>query len=226
VILHNTTALITRTVSSHTPSITVTAPNGGELLSGSSCTVTWNASDADLDPLTHLLEYSTDNGTTWQLLGTNITQTHAAIALSLLPGTTQGLFRVWASDGVNTSFDASDAAFSVPSKLPEITSIALVSGTTYIVSQTVTLEGSAFDAEDNVSDDAHLQWTSSSQSVLGAGSLLQLTDLMPGTHTITLTASDSDNHEATATITVTEESPGGGPHDLFLPLLIKNGQSD
>ena len=36
VILHNTTALITRTISTYTPVVTVTAPNGGELLSGSS----------------------------------------------------------------------------------------------------------------------------------------------------------------------------------------------
>ena len=181
-------------------------------------TVTWNASDADLDPLTFLLEYSTDNGATWDLLGTNITQTHATIDLSLLAGTTQGLFRVWASDGVNTSFDASDAVFSVPSKTPGITSLAPISGTTYVLSQTVTLEGSAFDAEDNVLDDAHLQWTSSLQGVLGTGSLLQLTDLIPGTHTITLTATDSDNNVATATtiITVTEESPGGGLHGSVL----------
>jgi hypothetical protein len=226
VILHDTTALITRTVSAHTPVITIAAPNGGELLSGSSYTVTWTASDADGDPLTYLLEYSADNGATWQLLGTNITQTQATIGLSLLPGTTQGLFRVWASDGVNTSFDASDAAFSVPFKTPSITSISPISGTTYVLSQTVTLEGSAFDAEDNVLGDAQLQWTSSLQGVLGTGSQLQVTDLITGTHVITLTATDSNNNTATATtvITVGEENPAGGSApDLFLPIVIKNG---
>ena len=187
-------------------------------------TVTWTASDADNDPLTYLLEYSTDNGATWDLLGTNITQTHAAINLALLPGTAQGLFRVWASDGVNTSYDASNAVFSVPSKLPEITSLAPVSGTTYIVSQTVTLEGSAYDPEDNVLGDAQLQWTSSLQGVLGTGSVLQLTDLVVGTHVITLTATDSDNNTTTATtvITVMDENPVSGNYDLFLPLVLRS----
>jgi hypothetical protein len=225
-ILHGTTVLITRTVSASTPVITVTAPNGGETLNGNNFTVMWNASDADGDPLTYLLEYSTDNGATWQLLGTNIIQTQATIDLTLLAGTTQGLFRVWASDGVNTSFDASNATFTVPFKTPSITSISPISGTTYVLSQTVTFEGSAFDPEDNVLGDAQLQWTSSLQGDLGTGALLQRADLITGTHVITLTATDSDNNTATATtvITVTEESTGGGSApDLFLPIVMKNG---
>ena len=225
-ILHGTTLLISRTVSAHTPIITVTAPNGGEVLNGSTYTVTWTASDADSDPLTYLLEYSTDNGATWQLLGTNITQTHAMLDLTLLPGTTQGLFRVWASDGVNTASDVSNATFSVPLKTPSITTILPVSGTAYIVSQTVTLEGSAFDPEDNVLGDAQLKWTSSLQGALGTGGMLQTTNLIPGTHVITLTATDSNNNSVTATtvITVGEASPGGGSApDIFLPIIMKNG---
>jgi hypothetical protein len=226
VILHNTTALITRTVSAHTPVVTVTAPNGGEILSGSSYTVTWTASDADSDPLTYLLEYSTDNGATWQLLSSSITQTQATLDLSLLAGTTQGLFRVWASDGVNTSFDASNGTFSVPFKTPSITSISPISGTTYVLSQTVTFEGSAFDPDDNVLGDAQLHWTSSLQGALGIGGMLQTTDLVTGTHVITLTATDSDNNIATATIIITvgEEAPGGGSApDIYLPIVMRNG---
>jgi len=225
-IWHNTTALITRTVSANTPVVTVTAPNGGEILSGSNYTVTWTASDADGDPLTYLLEYSTDNGATWQLLGTNITQTQAMLDLTRLPGTTQGLFRVWASDGVNTAADASNGTFTVPSKAPSVTLISPANGTTYVLSQTVTFEGNAFDPEDNVLGDAQLHWTSSLQGDLGTGALLQRADLITGTHVITLTATDSDNNTATATTTiiVTEESTGGGSApDLFLPIVMKNG---
>ena len=225
-ILHGTTLLISRTVSAHTPVVAVTAPNGGEVLNGSTYTVTWTASDADSDPLTYLLEYSADNGATWQLLGTNITQTHATLDLTRLPGTTQGLFRVWASDGINTAADASDATFPVPLKTPSITSILPISGTVYVVSQTVTLEGSAFDPEDNVLGDAQLQWTSSLQGVLGTGGMLQTTDLIAGTHVITLTATDSNNNVVTATTTITvgEESPSGGSVAyIFLPIVMKNG---
>jgi hypothetical protein len=221
VILHNTTALITRTVSTHTPIITLTAPNGGEVLSGSSYTVTWTASDADGDPLTYLLEYSKDHGVNWQLLSGSLAQTHATLDLKQLPGTTHGLFRVWASDGVNTSSDASNGTFTVPAKSPSVMLIVPISGTTYVLSQTVTFEGSAFDPEDNLLADSQLQWTSSLQGVLGTGGVLQTTDLVTGTHVITLTATDSQSNKATATTTITifATSPEGGK--VYLPIVLK-----
>jgi len=220
-IWHGTTALITRTVSANAPVVTLNSPNGGETLSGSSVNVAWTGTDADAgNSLTYSLDYSRDGGATWQALSGSITQTQVTLDLTQLPGTTQGKFRVWASDGVNTALDDSNGTFTVTSKLPTILSVAPISGTTYVVSQTVTFEGSAFDAEDGFLPDARLQWSSSLVGALGTGQMLQITDLVPGTHVITLTATDSDNNTATATTTVLIT---GEPTitQVYLPLILR-----
>ncbi|HET7088809.1 MAG TPA: Ig-like domain-containing protein, partial [Anaerolineae bacterium] len=221
VITHGATALVTRTVSANAPVVTITSPNGGENLSGGEVTLTWTASDADGDALTFTIDYSRDGGATWESLSGEITATQATLDLSLLPGTTQGKFRVWVSDGVNTGSDASDGVFSVPLKLPEIISIEPPSGATYVVSQTVTFEGVAFDVEDGLLGDAQLQWSSSLQGPLGTGGLLQTADLIAGTHVVTLTATDSHNNVATATttITVVDELPLSW---IYLPIVLRN----
>jgi hypothetical protein len=197
------------------------APNGGETLNGSSVTVNWSGADVDGDALTYSLDYSRDGGATWDPVSGSLTQTQVTLDLTQLPGTTQAKFRVWASDGVNTALDASNGTFTVTSKLPRITSIAPVSGTTYVVSQTVTFEGGAFDVEDGLLPDAKLQWTSSLQGALGTGQMLQTTELVTGTHTITLTATDSNNNRETATITVIVNDESTGLFEVYLPIVIR-----
>jgi len=220
-IWHNNTALITRTVSANAPTVTLLSPNGGETLSGSSATVTWSGSDADGDKVTYSLDYSRDGGATWDPLSGSITKTQVTLDLNQLPGTTQAKFRVWASDGVNTSFDDSDGVFTVTSKLPRIISISPVSGTNYIVSQTITFEGSAFDPDDGVLSDASLQWSSSLMGGLGTGDTLQTTDLITGTHVITLTATDSDGNTTTATTTVTIGEEVTAIWEIYLPMVLR-----
>lgn len=119
-----------------------------------------------------LNNYSRDGGATWQALSGSITQTQVTLDLAQLPGTTQAKFRVWASDGVNTALDDSNGTFTVTFKLPTILSVTPISGTAYVVSQTVTFEGSAFDAEDGFLPDARLQWSSSLVGALGTGQML------------------------------------------------------
>ncbi len=220
-IMQGVTSLVTRTVSTATPVVTLLFPNGGETLAGTgSVEVSWQADDVDGDTLTYALDFSRDGGTSWEPLGLGITTTVASVDLSVLPGTSQGKFRVWASDGVNTAIDASDGVFSLPFKTPEVVYIAPASGATYVVSQTVTLEGEGFDVEDNILADPQLSWTSSLQGSLGTGGMLQTTDLVTGTHVITLTVTDSQANTATSTTTVIvtgEQSPSV----VYLPLVMR-----
>ena len=224
VITHGTAALITRTVSASTPAVTITSPNGGENLSGGNVTVNWTASDADGDPLTFSIDYSRDGGATWESVSGQITTTQATLDLGLLPGTTQGKFRVWVSDGVNTSNDASDGTFSVGFKLPEIVSIEPISGTTYVLSQTVTFEGVAFDVEDGLLGDTQLQWSSSLQGALGTGGMLQTTGLITGTHVITLQATD---HHANSVAAITVITVVGEPTawQVYLPVVLRDSSN-
>jgi hypothetical protein len=214
-------ALITRTVSAHAPTVSMDSPTGGETLDGASATVRWSASDEDPgDTLTYRLDYSRDGGATWEGFSPNLHSPTAALDLSILPGTTQGKFRVTASDGVNTASDATDGVFIVPGKLPEITYMEPISGTTYIRRQTVTFQGSAYDVDDNVLRDDRLTWSSSLMGDLGTGGLLQRVDLVAGAHVITLTATDSQSNTVSASTVITVEQ-ADDEYLVYMPIVFR-----
>lgn len=216
--------IYTRTVSSNTPTVTLQAPSGGITLTGSSVIVSWTAADVDNDVLTFSLDYSTDGGVTWNPLSGQIPSTTVSINLDQLPGSPGGKFRVWVSDGVNTAYDETDGTFVVANKAPRIDLVLPISGTAYIVSQTVSLEASVYDAEDGPLTDAALQWSSDLDGALGSGDLLQLDTLSVGTHTITLTATDSSALTAATSFTLVvspEPDTGGTIPDLYLPIVLR-----
>jgi len=84
----------------------VTFPNGGENLAGDSITVTWTGADADGDPLTYMLQYSSDNGATWEALTADLTATSYNVPRRLLRRTSAGRVRVIASDGFSYGIPA------------------------------------------------------------------------------------------------------------------------
>lgn len=224
VIADETRALITRTVSTNVPTVTLQAPTGGVTVTGSTLNASWVAFDADNDPLTFSLDYSTDGGATWQPLSGQIPSTTVTLNADLLAGTTQGKFRVWVSDGVNTATDVTDGVFTVPNKAPQINSVLPVSGTTYVLSQTISFEAEAYDIEDGMLPDDHITWESDLDGVLGTGALLQIDTLSLGTHTITLSVRDNQNTVTTQTLMVTvgpEEEAGNTLPDLYLPITLR-----
>jgi len=106
--------LASRTVDNFTPNVKILFPAGGENLQGD-IVIRWQGSDADGDTLTYFVLYSTDAGKSWQTIASDIKSTQLHVNLAGLPGSNRSLFRIIATDGVNTAISDSNSTFSVPS---------------------------------------------------------------------------------------------------------------
>ncbi len=195
--------LASRTASANPPTVTLLTPNGGEQIGANGVTVSWQMADEDGDPLTAALLFSPDNGASWQTLQTGITDTTSVdVPYALLSGTEQGRMRVLVSDGLRTAQDDSNAVFSVQRNAPDVAFLSPAPDSSFVVSQTVALAASAYDAEDGQLADAAFTWTSDRDGLLGTGAALNLDDLSAGQHAVSVTATDSDGSSTTVTRTV------------------------
>ena len=204
VLLHNGQELDSRTASSSAPTIHIDYPNGGESLSGSTETLSWYSTDLDGDTLEYVVQYSTDGGATWETLATDWTSTTYELNLDMVTGSDQGLLRVLASDGFHTAQDQSDATFSVAKHAPWARIDAPVTGSLFVIGQTIILEGSAFDNEDGYLEDEVVSWRSNIDGVLGIGQSLSIiaSTLTEGIHTVTLNAQDSDGQTGSTQVII------------------------
>jgi hypothetical protein len=185
------------------PIVTVTAPNGGEILASNKVTVSWSASDPDDDPLVFDVHYSPDNGATWYPVAQAITDTNVIIGSSELSGSTQAFFQVWASDGIHTGNDASDAPFTVPNHLPIAEIREPAAPVTIAISQTLGLRAYVYDFDTGSMDASQIEWRSNIDGVLGNGKQLSVVGLSAGTHTITLEVDDGEGGVVMDTVEVT-----------------------
>ena len=203
-LLRNGLVIASRQASANVPVVTVTAPNGGESLSGASATFSWSATDTDADPLLYLVEYSRDAGATWRTLAIDWNSTNLPVDVTRLPGTTQALIRVTATDGFNSSQDQSDSIFTVGRHAPEAVILTPENNRLYVADQTVILQGLAYDMEDGSLTGGNLIWSSSldGQIATGESPAINATTLQEGTHLITLTGRDSDAQTGAATLSI------------------------
>lgn len=99
------------TINMTAPYYTITTPNGGQqYVTGSGQYIYWNSSNAGMVTL----EYSTNNGSSWTQIATNVNGSNNSYYWSPLPSTpsTQCLVRI--KDVSNASYnDVSDATFSI-----------------------------------------------------------------------------------------------------------------
>lgn len=126
------------------PTVTLMAPNGGEIICGS-VTITWTASDPDGDPLTYAVQYSPDGGSTWTTIISGIGTTSYLWITSSLPSGSNYLVKVIASDGELMAEDVSDGPFIIDNTPPQLQLVTPVNGS--YLTDTVTISA---DAVDNV----------------------------------------------------------------------------
>lgn len=184
--------------SANAPTLSITAPAGGENWSGLQ-TLKWDASDADGDPLSYMVLYSQDNGTTWNPVSSGITDTQLDVDLDHLPGGSQAIFRVIASDGFNNT-QADSNPITVDNHPPQVTILTPGNGAVIRPGDPTSLSGDAQDLEDGSLPDSAFVWTDGSD-VLGTGRNLSA-QLSAGAHTLTLSVGDSSGNTTQATVEV------------------------
>ncbi|MBM4431031.1 MAG: hypothetical protein FJ026_11895, partial [Chloroflexi bacterium] len=115
------TPLLTVNAGPAAPAVSVTQPLAGQTLSGATVTVAWTAHDPDGDPLLFDVQYSPDNGATWELVAQAVDGPPLLLETANLVRSTgeTGLFRVWASDGIHSAYGDS-GAFTVPNHPPTV----------------------------------------------------------------------------------------------------------
>jgi PKD repeat protein len=102
-IMRGTTVLAQRAKSAHAPVVAVTAPAAGASINiGGPLKITWNASDADGDPLRSSVQVSTD-GTTWRPVAVDLTGGELTITASAALSGNAVRVRVITTDGWQTT---------------------------------------------------------------------------------------------------------------------------
>lgn len=105
--------LFERARSSNGPRIEMTAPQSGDTVQvGDQLTLGWAASDEDGDALSFLVDYSTDGGSTWLPLASDVTGDSLTVTATPELVSDNAVVRVTVSDGWNTARGVS-ASFSV-----------------------------------------------------------------------------------------------------------------
>ncbi len=141
-IVYSNTVLWSKSVSAHAPTINLTAPNGGTFNAGTPINVTWTANDLDSDPLQFALDYSADNGATWEKINPRIIGSSYLWTPGYVTATNTAKVRVRASDGFNTAFATSNP-FALTAKAPEAFILSPDNGATLAEGEEIDLQGAS-----------------------------------------------------------------------------------
>ncbi|MGD8617536.1 MAG: hypothetical protein PVI91_18060, partial [Gammaproteobacteria bacterium] len=208
ILRHDGNVLTQRFASTNAPVIDVTSPVAGSAPITGPVTVTFLAEDPDGDELSFALLYSPDAGDSLYPIAVDTVVTSGTVDTTNLPGGTNALIRVLASDGFRTTA-ADSPYFAVARKHPVAIIESPGDGVRISASGHVLLSGFGDDLEDGLLNGSSLEWSSDQDGHLGSGAELLLwgSDLTLGTHEITLTAIDSDGLTGKASVMIAVALP-------------------
>ncbi|MEW4566615.1 hypothetical protein AB1L88_01990 [Tautonia sp. JC769] len=148
---------------------------------------------ADRSEVLSQVYYSADDGRSWRLVATGLSDMDAEVDLSTLPGGRARLM-VKTTDGYNVATRITDP-FDVENRPPSVEIIAPRSNRGYLEGAGVTLVGQASDLEGDELPEEAFRWESDLQGEIGVRRKLVARDLVPGTHQIVLRVKDSTGAE-------------------------------
>lgn len=114
-IKQGSTVLAEKTISANARLVTLLSPNGGVFVR-ERVFIRWSGSDIDRDKLTYALFYSSDGGTSWEPIASNLTGLSYKWDSSNLPVGSDYVIKVIVTDGFLTGEDSSKESFSTIDK--------------------------------------------------------------------------------------------------------------
>jgi hypothetical protein len=183
-------------ISASAPVLNLDAP----VIADGSVKLSWTATDADGDALYFNIQFSPDDGQTWQTLGVNYPELNYSFSTDLLPGTAAARVRVIATDGAHTAIATSEP-FALPKHTPTVQITGVTDGQQFDLGSVMAAEGFGYDAEDGSLSGGALRWALTGPEIRnGTGGSLSLANLAPGVYSLVLAGTDSDGQTATQTI--------------------------
>lgn len=170
------------------PSVSLTTPTTGTVLTDGTTLVSWTAADSDGDSLRFTVLFSPDDGSTWRTVAQNLSAASVALDPRDLTATASGRLRVIASDGIHSA-QSEVAGLTMPNRVPSLELLEPSAGMTLVAAQGVTLRALAYDTDRGVLDDA-IEWSSDRSGRLGSGANLHLPGLTIGRHVLTARVDD------------------------------------
>ncbi|MCC6235888.1 MAG: LamG domain-containing protein [Verrucomicrobiales bacterium] len=172
------------------PTLTLREPSHDEtahLLSA-----TWLGFDPDQDPLVYTLQFSADDGASWETLQVNYPDLSFATDTRLLRGGSRCRLRVIATDGFHAA-SAETSSFALPLHAPEMVLGGLHDGERLPFGTASTVTAVAYDAEDGSLEPSTIQWLlEGTETRVGTGATFSLHDLNPGSYSLQVIGTDSD----------------------------------
>lgn len=193
------TVVSTITRSANAPKVTVLEPGTARVGAGGRVTVRWRATDADGDPLTASVEYSTDAGRSYRAIG--MTEgSFMRLPGRLFARTRTGRLRVVVNDGFDETAGVS-RRFAAEGAGPTVR-IAYPARRLRVANDAaLTLAGQAYDDAGALLSGKRMRWFAGG-TFLGTGATLGVHGLPAGARSIRLVATDRFGRRATATVAI------------------------
>jgi hypothetical protein len=197
-VLHGSTVLNESRASQNAPTLALTTPAvnvGSETLS-----LQWTASDADNDPLLFSVQFSPDDGVSWESLSVHDPALGFTVSTRHLRGGTACLLRVVATDGFRTTM-ATTAPFNVARHASSLTISGIRNQQQIPFNSNVVVRVFAYDAEDGAIESEAISWgIIGPVSRSGRGGKFSTIGLAPGNYTLSASAPDLDGNTGLSTL--------------------------